>query len=182
MRTSGDDACISLVAARTDGARSAFPAATGIAVGLAGIGCVGVGLWGRREVRRALTQERIVAGPDAGGPRGLAVTGASARSMAEFIRRNTLEATGGRIYVDTDPYVDAEGKPTSDATRAAKDERTGAPLENPDHDLWIQSTTLQTALMQAYMGFRLSELTIALGVSLAVAGLGLVAMAHQTSP
>jgi hypothetical protein len=100
--------------------------------------------------------------------------------MAEFIRQNTIEATGGHTYAETDPYLDAEAKPTSDASQAAKDERTGAPLENPDHDLWIQSTTLQTALMQAYVAFRMSELTIGLGICFSLAGLGLVAATHQT--
>ena len=114
------------------------------------------------------------------GRRRSAVTNASrARAMAEFIRRNTLEATGGRTYAQVAAYVDAEGRPTADAERAVKDERTGQPLENPDHDLWIQSTTLQTALTQAYLAFRLAELTIALGASFALVGIGLVAAARS---
>ena len=180
MRPASDDACILVVAERSNGARSAFPTAAGIAVGVAGVASVGLGLWGRREVTRALAQEHIVAGGNAGSPSAPVVTGAAARSMAEFIRQNTIEATGGHTYAETEPYTDAEGKPTSDASRAAKDERTGAPLENPDHDLWIQSTTLQTALMQAYMAFRLSELTIGLGICFSLAGLGLVAATHRT--
>ena len=166
------------VAARPAAVRSAVPAATGTAVALAGVGFVLVGLWGRREVRRTLAQERIVSGGNAGA---VVATANGARSMAEFIRRNTIEATGGRTYAQVDPYIDAEGNPTSEASRAAKDGRTGAPAENPDHALWIQSTTLQAALMQAYLAFRLSELTIGLGVSLALTGLGAVATAQQAS-
>ena len=52
-------------------------------------------------------------------------------------------------------------------------------MENPDHELWIQSTTLQSALLQAYMAFRLSELTVALGAALAAAGVGLAAAGHR---
>lgn len=55
----------------------------------------------------------------------------------------------------------------------------GGPIENPEHAVWIQSKTLQTALMQAYMAFRLSELTVALGVSFVAVGIGLAAMSHR---
>ena len=96
-----------------------------------------------------------------------------------MIRRNTLAATGGRTYAEIPAYVDPEGEPTSDAARAAKDPLTGQPLENPEHDLWVQSTTLQTALMQAYVAFRLSELTVAIGAGFAASGLGLAAAGRR---
>ena len=143
----------------------------GLAVGCAGLAFVGTGLWARRDVKRVLAQERIVNPEDARPVEGAA----GARAMAELIRRSTIAATGGRTYAETDSYVDEEGKPTSDADGAAKDERTGAPVENPDHALWIQSTSLQTALTQAYMAFRLSELTIALGGAFVAIGVGLAA-------
>lgn len=101
--------------------------------------------------------------------------------MAEFIRRNTVDAAGGRTYAETDPYVDAGGRPTPDRGLAAKDERTGQPVENPDHALWIQSTALQTALMQAYVALRLAELTVALGASFAAAGAGIAAAGRRRS-
>ena len=101
--------------------------------------------------------------------------------MSELIRRNTIEATGGRTYSEIDPYLDEHGAPTSDVERAASDERTGGRLENPEHALWLQSTTLQTALMQAYMGFRLAELTVAVGVAFCAVGAGLAALGYRTS-
>jgi hypothetical protein len=118
----------------------------GLAVGCAGLGFVGAGLWARRDVKRMLARERIVNPDDAtpvDGPAG-------ARAMAELIRRRTIEATDGRTYAETD-------------------------VESPDHALWIQSTTLQTALTQAYMAFRLAELTIALGGAFVAIGAGLAA-------
>lgn len=152
------------------------PAVTGAGVGLAGVGFVGLGLWARREAGRTLARERIVGADERQQP----VTSASqARSLAEFIRRNTLDATGGRTYAEVAPYIDVEGRPTSDAEAAVKDGRTGQPLENPDHELWLQSTTLQTALTQAYLAFRLSELTIALGASFVLAGVALAAGARR---
>lgn len=145
--------------------------AAGLAVGCAGVGFVGVGLWARRDVKSVLAQERIVSPVDSSRVEGAA----AARALAEFIRENTVQATSGRTYAETDAYLDAEGKPTSDEASAARDELTGQPVENPDHALWIQSTTLQSALAQAYMAFRLAELTIALGAAFVAIGAGLAA-------
>lgn len=157
-------------------ASPALPEAAGAGVALAGAGFVGVGLWARREAGLTLAREHIARGGERPQP---VTTAGQARAMAELIRENTLDATGGRTYADVPAYLDAEGKPTADPTAAARDERTGQPLENPDHDLWIQSTTLQTALTQAYLAFRLSELTIALGASFILVGAALGAAARR---
>jgi hypothetical protein len=149
-----------------------------LVVGLAGLVFIGTGLWGRREVRQALARERIV---HPGLPEGDAqVTSAGrARSLAELIRQSTIDATGGRTYAEIEPYLDTRGRPTADSESAARDERTGRPLVNPDAALWIQSTTLQNALMQAYIAFRVSESTTALGGVLVAAGAGLAAAGRR---
>ena len=154
--------------ARSRARGSPLASAAGAVAGLAGVGLVGVGLWARREARQALARERIVGVADAP-----VTTASAARALAEMIRANTLEATGGLTYAEVEPYLDPEGNPTSDAARALTDERTKEAVESPHHDLWIQSTTLQTALMQAYVAFRLAELTVALGASFIAVGAGL---------
>ena len=68
-----------------------------------------------------------------------------------------------------------DGGPTSNAEIALRDERTGEPVENPDHALWLQSMTLQTALMQAYMASRLAVLTVAVGGAFLAVGAALAA-------
>lgn len=143
-------------------------------VTLAGVGFVATGLWARREVQMNLARERIVDTPGSAP----VTNGTAARSLAETIRSNTLAAAGGRTYAEIDLYLDAERKPTSDRERALEDERSGEPVENPEHALWLQSTTLQTALIQAYMGSRLAELTIGLGAAFVAAGAGLAAAAR----
>ena len=153
------------------GDRSAPAAVAGAAVGLVGLGLVGVGLWARRDVARMLVRERIVFGPG-GKP---VVSAAAARSLAESIRESTLETTGGRTYSETPAYVGADGEPTFDTSLAARDGGSGRPVENPHVALWLQATTLQTALLQAYLAFRLAELTAGLGASLAIVGAGLAA-------
>lgn len=113
-------------------------------------------------------------------PGGASVTSASsARALAETIRGQTLEATGGRTYAETPSYLTADGSATSDATDAVLDPATGRPVNNPDVDLWLQSTTLQTALMQAYMAFKLTDLMIGVGGALALAGTGIAAAGRR---
>lgn len=155
----------------SNGDRSRPGAASGAAVGLVGIGLVGAGLWARRDVARTLARERIIFGPD----RAPVVSATAARSLAESIRASTLETTGGRTYSETLSYLGVDGEPTSDASLAAREDGTGHPVENPHVALWLQATTLQTALMQAYLAFRLAELTAGLGASLAIVGAGLAA-------
>lgn len=155
----------------SNGDRSRPGAASGAAVGLVGIGLVGAGLWARRDVARTLARERTIFGPD----RAPVVSATAARSLAESIRASTLETTGGRTYSETLSYLGVDGEPTSDASLAAREDGTGHPVENPHVALWLQATTLQTALMQAYLAFRLAELTAGLGASLAIVGAGLAA-------
>ena len=145
----------------------------------AGVGLLGVGLWARADVRRALVRERIVSTPDAEPPSTLVTNAAAARSMAEVIRDNTLSATGGKTYGEVPPYVDPEGRPTSDKSAAAQDSLTGEARESPEHALWVQSTALQSALMQAYLAQRLAELTAGLGVIFVGIGAGLAAASRR---
>ena len=152
---------------------AASATAAGAGVVVAGLAIAGAGLWARRDVKRGLARERIV------GPGGAVTGAASARSLAETIREQTLESTGGRTYAETDTYLAADGSATSDEAGAMVDETTGKPVANPDVDLWIQSTTLQTALMQAYMAFRLSDLMLGLGGALALAGAGIAAAGRR---
>src|SRR5262249_47536691 len=129
----------------------------------------------RRDVRCALARERIVIGAGEDSRDGAGVTARGARGTAELIRRNTGGAAEGRTYAEGEAHGDAEGEPIRDRGLAARGGRTGTPIENADHALWVQSTTLQVALMQAYMAFRLAELTVGLGAALAATGAGLVA-------
>jgi hypothetical protein len=58
-------------------------------------------------------------------------------------------------------------------------EATGLPVHNPAYDLWVTSTTLQSALMQAYLAFRIADLTAGLGATLALAGVGIAAAGRR---
>lgn len=144
-----------------------------------GLGLVGLGLWARRDVRRGLEGERIVSTPGSKPPGAPVDDATAARSLAEVIRETTLSSTGGMTYGETPSYLDAEGRPTGDRSLAALDPVTGEPVQNPAQALWLQSTTLQTALMQAYLAQRLAELSVGLGAVLVGVGAGLAAVPRR---
>jgi hypothetical protein len=78
---------------------------------------------------------------------------AAAPALAETIRSRTLAAAGGRTYAETDEFLASGGGTTADAAAALVSEATGQPVHNPTYELWVTSTTLQTALLQAYLSF-----------------------------
>lgn len=140
-----------------------------------GIGLVAVGSWARSDVRRGLSRERISMALDPGADSKPIRSAGDARRLAELIRDQTVEAAGGRTYAETDQFLAPDGATTSDRARALTDERTGLPVQNPDYALWISSTALQTALMQAYLAYRLADLTTGLGATFVAVGAGLAA-------
>lgn len=143
---------------------------------------IGAGAKARRDVRDALSREQVTATGEASRLGARMISPGEARELAELIRRATIEAAGGLTYSETPPYLDPAGEPTADAGHALKDERTGQPVANPSYELWIRSTTLQTALMQAYIGFRVAEFTAAVGAAFILAGAGIaIAGRHQGS-
>lgn len=148
---------------------------SGAVVALAGFGLVGVGVWARWDVRRSLARERIVMTLGSDAAPALVRSPGAARALAEMIRAGTVEAADGRTYAETDQYLAADGSTTSDVSLALLDERTGRPVDNPAYELWIRSTALQTALMQAYLAFRIADLSIALGAALVATGAGITA-------
>jgi hypothetical protein len=115
--------------ARGEAHRPSLTTAAGTAGVVGGIGLVGAGIRARRDVRRSLARERI-AWPERANSNVPVADARRARSLAELIRRNTLAATGGRTYAETDPYLDETGAPTSDAALSARHGRTAHPVEN----------------------------------------------------
>jgi hypothetical protein len=86
-----------------------------------GIGAIVTGFNGRDRVRTDLAREQIVGTPDSTIPGQLVDTGSEAQAFAKVMRKHTLEATGGQTYAQMGRYLDANGKPTSDETKAATD-------------------------------------------------------------
>ena len=164
-----------------------------------GIGAIVLGVTGRSEVRSNLSREAIVGTPDM-TPKAIAAeakqaglknvdlpscsvagkpidTGARAKCFASYMRIHALEATGGQTYAQMGRYLDAAGKPTNDETQAAKDPKSGQPVENGLRQVWVTETALGTALNTSFMAERLSIFGIVVGVALLLAGFGFAILA-----
>src|ERR671924_615623 len=137
-----------------------------------GIGAVYMGIDGRARVHSDLAREQIVGTPDWTIPGQKVDTGSEAQAFAAVIRKHTLEATGGQTYPQMGRFLDANGKPTSDESKAAKDPKTGEPLENGLRSMWINATALTTALNTAYFAESVATFVIVMGGALLLAGIG----------
>src|SRR5262245_14468865 len=143
---------------------------------LVGVGSIGLGVWGFNEVRDNLARENIVGTPDSSIPGQKVNTGSEARAFAAVMRKHALEATGGQTYAEMGRFLDAKGNPTSDESKAAKDPKTGQPVENGLRNLWVTETALTTALTMAYMGERLAVFGMVMGVALVLVGIGFLVL------
>jgi hypothetical protein len=149
-------------------------------------GSIGLGAWGYNEVRNNLARENIVGTPDSSIPGQKVDTGSEARAFANTMRKHTLEATGGQTYAEMGRFIDTKGNPTSDESQAAKDPKTGRPVENGLRNMWVTETALTTALNTAFMGERLALFGMVMGIALLFTGIGFLVLtlggAIQRSP
>jgi hypothetical protein len=141
-----------------------------------GIGSIVVGISGRDRVQSDLAREQIVGTPDSTIPGQLVNTGSEAQAFANVMRKHTLEATGGQTYSQMGRYLDANGKPTNDENQAAKDAKTGQPVENGLRNMWVTETALTTALNTAYFAESVATFVIAMGAALLLTGIGFLVM------
>jgi len=141
-----------------------------------GAGAVYMGVDGRDRVRDDLAREMIVGTDDSKIAGQKVDTGAEAQEFAATIRKHTLEATGGQTYAQMDRFLHENGNPTSDEAAAAKDPKTGEPVENGLRDMWVTSTALSTALNTAYFAESVATFAIVMGVALLLTGIGFLVL------
>lgn len=151
-----------------------------------GIGSIGIGVVGINEVRDSLARENIVGTPDSSIPGQKVDTGSEAKAFATTMRKHTLEITGGQTYAEMGRFIDAKGNQTSDEEKAAKDPKTGQPVENGLRNIWVTETALTTALNTAFFAERVALFSIAMGAMLLLTGIGFFVLtlggAIQRSP
>jgi hypothetical protein len=143
---------------------------------LFGIGSIGIGIAGVNEVRDNLARENIVGTPDSSIPGQKVDTGSEAKAFAAVMRHHTLEATGGQTYAEMGRFLDAKGNPTSDENKAAKDPKTGQPVENGLRNMWVTETALTTALNVSFFAERVAFFSIVMGVALLLTGIGFLVL------
>lgn len=154
-----------------------------------GIAYIVVGVSGRNEVHDTIAQEVIVGSPDM-KPGGIKTdlkitlptcdvagknidTGDEAKCFAKYMRVHALEATGGQTYAQLGRYLDAQGNATSDEAKAAKDPKSGRPVDNPQRNLWVSQRALATGLEMAFFAEQVSLFGIVVGIVAIVIGVGL---------
>jgi hypothetical protein len=141
-----------------------------------GAGALYMGLDGRSQVRSDLAREQIVGTEDSTIPGQKVDTGKEAEAFAAVIRKHTLEATGGQTYSQMGRFLDESGQPTSDEAAAAKDPKTGEPVENGLRNMWVTSTALSTALNTAYFAESVATFAIVMGIALLLVGIGFLVL------
>jgi hypothetical protein len=141
-----------------------------------GIGSIVVGFSGRDRVQSDLAREQIVGTDDSTIPGQLVDSGSEAQAFADVMRKHTLEATGGKTYAQMGRFLDENGNETSDEAQAAKDPKTGQPVENGLRNMWINETALSTALNTAYFAESVATFAIVMGIALLLTGIGFLVM------
>jgi hypothetical protein len=92
------------------------------------------------------------------------------------MRKHALEATNGRTFSEMGRFIDKRGKETNDEKLAAKDPKTGQPVENQARNIWVTETALSTALNVAYFAERVSVFSIVMGFALLLTGVGFLVL------
>jgi hypothetical protein len=157
-----------------------------------GVVSIVLGADGHSDVRHRLEREKIVGTPDmkpatevpsfvTDKPNCTVAnqkvdTGARAKCFAEWMRVHALEGTGGKTYAEMPRFIGKDGKPTEDETKAAKDPKTGQPVQNEQRQVWVTETALATALNTSYFAEQESNYAIVVGVIMIVAGLGFLVL------
>jgi len=141
-----------------------------------GAGSLYMGFDGRDRVRDDLAREQIVGTDDSTIPGQKVDTGKEAEAFAAVMRKHTLEATGGQTYAQMGRFLDENGNPTSDEAAAAKDPKTGEPVENGLRNMWVTSTALTTALNTAYFAESVATFAIVMGFALLLTGIGFLVL------
>lgn len=141
-----------------------------------GAGAIGIGAWGISTVRDSLARENIVGTPDSSIPGQKVDTGSEAKAFADVMRKHALESTDGLTYAEMGRFLDKNGNQTSDEALAAKDPKTGQPVENGKRNIWVTQTALATALNTAYLGERVGVFGIVMGIALLLTGTGFLVL------
>jgi hypothetical protein len=148
-----------------------------------GVGAIAIGIDGRNEVRDAIAEQNITATPDAAEltngdlePGQAIKTGADAKAFAKVMEHHALESTGGKRYAEMGRFLTADGKETSDENLAAKDPKTGQPVENGLRNLWVTETALSTALNTSFFAERVAVFSIVMGTALLLTGIGFLVL------
>jgi hypothetical protein len=157
-----------------------------------GVVSVVLALDGRDDVHKRIKREKISGTPDmkpstevppfvtdkptcdvAGK---LVDNGTRAMCFADWMRVHALEATGGKTYAEMPRFIGKDGKPTEDEKAAAKDPKTGQPVQNQQREIWVTETALATALNTSYFAEQEANYALVVGIIMIIAGIGFLVL------
>lgn len=98
--------------------------------------------------------------------------GSSAKCFAEYMRIDALTATKGATYAQMPRFASKDGKGTNVEAQAVR-MPNGAPLNNPERQVWVTETALSTALNTSYMAEQVALFGSVVGGALLLVGLAL---------
>ncbi len=104
-----------------------------------------------RDVRDALSQERVVTSEDADIPLAPVNGPAEAKAQADAIFSHIMRTTGGKTYAEM-----------------ARDD--------PNRATYLQAVTLRTALMESYLAFKVADLVVGVGLIVTLLGFSQVVL------
>jgi hypothetical protein len=145
------------------------PLVLGVVFTAGGLYMASEGRAAKDEVRDAVVRENIMTSEDASIPNVPVTNAATAKAQAEAIEAHVLKTTGGETYATVDRYVAADGVSTTpDKEQALIVD--GNPVPNPARNTAFQGAALRTSLNLAVMGFKISDLVIAMGFFMVAIG------------
>jgi len=146
------------------------PLALGVIFVAAGIYTYLEGRDAKNTVHDQIVAEQITTASDSSIPGVLVDDADTAQAQADVIQKHTLTTTGGKTYSQLDRYVAADGKGTTNDAKAALIGSDGNPVANPVRNTVFQGDALRTALNEAVIGFKLSDLVMGIGAFMLVIG------------
>ena len=118
-----------------------------VAMVVTGIVLLTQGLSAHNQVKDELAAENITTTEDSAIPGVPVDSAATAKAQADIIHHHALAATDGKTYAEME-------------------------RDNPARATYLDSVTLRTSLMSAYMAFKLADLVTGLGALFLALGLG----------
>ena len=140
----------------------------GVAALIIGVGALGVGIFGMSYTYNRAAEESITTPADAAIPETPVRGPFTMLAQANVIRKHTFNATDGMAYAEMPrqiPQLDDDGNPVLDENGEA------VMVPNTRRDIWVTSTTLQTALLLGALGYGLSAFAVVYGFTSIATGL-----------
>jgi len=140
----------------------------GITAIVFGIGALGIGVFGISYTYNRAADEKITTPEDASIPEAPVRGPFTMLSQANVIREHTYSSTGGLAYAEMPQKTQATD---DDGNLLVNEDGSPFMIPNGARNIWVTSTTLQTALQLGALAYALSAFAMLYGFTSTVTGL-----------